>query len=198
VILNDSFAYCIGKKFGKTQLIGLSPKKTREGFIGALIVTQICAIFLPILLMRTPILTCPIRLFNRELKALPYLAVDRNCNIDKVFISNEYEFLNLKFSFAPFQIHCFFIALFISLIGPFGGFLASGFKRAYKLKDFGHSIPGHGGILDRFDVHIFVAFFTSTYYASFVKDVDLSHVMNMIEKLSTEDKQALIEWVKTF
>lgn len=29
------------------------------------------------------------------------------------------------------------IALMASLIGPFGGFLASGLKRAYNVKDFG-------------------------------------------------------------
>ena len=32
------------------------------------------------------------------------------------------------------QIHAFFLALFSSLIAPFGGFFASGFKRAFKVK----------------------------------------------------------------
>ena len=35
-----------------------------------------------------------------------------------------------------------------------GGFFASGFKRAFKLKDFGDTIPGHGGITDRFDCQV--------------------------------------------
>jgi phosphatidate cytidylyltransferase len=34
----------------------------------------------------------------------------------------------------PMQIHAFFLALFSSLIAPFGGFFASGFKRAFKVK----------------------------------------------------------------
>jgi phosphatidate cytidylyltransferase len=33
------------------------------------------------------------------------------------------------------------MAVFASIIAPFGGFFASGFKRAFKLKDFGDSIP---------------------------------------------------------
>ena len=53
--------------------------------------------------------------------------------------------------YAPFQIHCLVMATFASLVAPFGGFFASGFKRAFNIKDFGHSIPGHGGMTDRMD-----------------------------------------------
>lgn len=35
-----------------------------------------------------------------------------------------------------------------------GGFFASGFKRAFKIKDFGDSIPGHGGLTDRMDCQV--------------------------------------------
>ena len=49
----------------------------------------------------------------------------------------------------PFLIHTVVLALFASLIAPFGGFFASGFKRAFKIKDFGDVIPGHGGLMDR-------------------------------------------------
>ncbi|KAL6999205.1 phosphatidate cytidylyltransferase [Sarracenia purpurea var. burkii] len=37
---------------------------------------------------------------------------------------------------------------------PFGGFFASGFKRAFKIKDFGNSISGHGGFTDRMDCQV--------------------------------------------
>jgi phosphatidate cytidylyltransferase len=53
--------------------------------------------------------------------------------------------------YAPFQIHVLVMATFASLVAPFGGFFASGFKRAFNIKDFGHSIPGHGGMTDRMD-----------------------------------------------
>ena len=44
VVCNDCFAYICGKKYGKTPLIGLSPNKTWEGFIGAFGATLIDAI----------------------------------------------------------------------------------------------------------------------------------------------------------
>jgi phosphatidate cytidylyltransferase len=52
------------------------------------------------------------------------------------------------------QWHALALGLFASIIAPFGGFFASGFKRAFKIKDFGDSIPGHGGITDRMDCQV--------------------------------------------
>ena len=46
----------------------------------------------------------------------------------------------------PVYFHTMIVSMFASLIAPFGGFFASGLKRAFKIKDFGHTIPGHGGI----------------------------------------------------
>ena len=34
----------------------------------------------------------------------------------------------------PFQLHALVFAFFASLVAPFGGFLASGIKRAYQVK----------------------------------------------------------------
>lgn len=38
----------------------------------------------------------------------------------------------------PFQMHSIALSTFASLIGPFGGFFASGFKRAFKIKVGNH------------------------------------------------------------
>lgn len=48
------------------------------------------------------------------------------------------------------------ITLFLSIMGQLGDLFFSQIKRYYKIKDFGNIMPGHGGVLDRFDSFIFV------------------------------------------
>lgn len=49
------------------------------------------------------------------------------------------------------------IAAVAGLISMVGDLCASAIKRNYDIKDYGHLIPGHGGILDRFDSMIITA-----------------------------------------
>jgi phosphatidate cytidylyltransferase len=84
------------------------------------------------------------------------------------FGSNE----GIVFHMSPFQKHAVVLAAFASVIAPFGGFFASGFKRAFKIKDFSDTIPGHGGITDRMDCQMVMAVFSHLYITNFVRRAD--------------------------
>lgn len=99
-------------------------------------------------------------------------------------------------SFAPIYLHALVLATFASLIAPFGGFFASGLKRSFKIKDFGDSIPGHGGMTDRMDCQFIMGFFAYVYYHSFIAtyEVKLGTVMETaINGLSPEDQIELVK-----
>ncbi len=70
----------------------------------------------------------------------------------------------------PFGIkEAFFLAMLLAVVGFFGDVVMSAVKRDLAVKDFGASIPGHGGMLDRVDSLCFTApvFFHIVYYFYF-------------------------------
>ena len=48
-------------------------------------------------------------------------------------------------------VHCIAISILLDVAGVYGDLIESQWKRHYEVKDSGTLIPGHGGLLDRFD-----------------------------------------------
>lgn len=134
VIVNDCSAYVFGVFFGKTPLIKLSPKKTWEGFIGALGATLVFAYFASKILSEFDYMMCP----QKEIKLQPFENV--TC-VKSPFLREQLELPEIfhviglyQIGVSPIQLTSLILAMFVSLVAPFGGFFASGFKRAFKIK----------------------------------------------------------------
>lgn len=179
VACNDCFAYICGVWCGRTPLIRLSPKKTVEGFMGAFVATVVWAFWFCKLLESVDAFGV------RELVLCPHRGLGwhvQPCDVDTIrggvhrasSIAEWTTGLGLpggdglppwlaEHAVSPFQLHCVVMAVFASSVAPFGGFFASGFKRAIGEKDFGSAFPGHGGWTDRMDCQIVMGTFSFMY-----------------------------------
>lgn len=197
VVTNDIFAYICGITFGRTPLIKISPKKTVEGFIGAWICTVVLGGALVNILMRYDYMICPVT----DLTVTAFSG--HTCVPNAVFRPHTFvlpqglSFVTARttVTIAPVQFHILAMATFASLIAPFGGFFASGLKRTFKIKDFGDTIPGHGGVMDRMDCQFIMGFFSHVYYQSFIAEARMSvgSVLELaITSLSYDDQVELV------
>ncbi|KAK7023452.1 phosphatidate cytidylyltransferase [Paramarasmius palmivorus] len=198
VICNDVFAYICGIT-GRTPLIKLSPKKTVEGFVGAFWCTMLFSLAWGAYFMRFKYMICPVH----------DLGVNAWSNVDyvpnPVFVWKEWQIWEPLASllsttlgrnittipYVPYFAHLLILSCFASLVAPFGGFFASGFKRDFNIKDFGHSIPGHGGMTDRMDCQFLMGVFTYVYYSSLIRQhhVTVGSVLQTIVSGLTVEEQ---------
>ena len=198
VICNDSMAYfcgmAFGKKFIKARFLGaLSPNKTWEGFIGGGFFTLIWAFTFPLLLSCFDPLICP----------ADDLALGKSfslrCDTPAVFQWRTFDAPALgwagisQITLLPIQLHALVLGLFASVVAPFGGFFASGIKRAYKMDDFASLIPGHGGVFDRVDCQLIMGLATQIYFTTFIGryPLSLARVQSLVAALSVADQREL-------
>ncbi|XP_071496634.1 phosphatidate cytidylyltransferase 2-like [Diadema antillarum] len=195
VICNDIMAYMFGFFFGRTSLIKLSPKKTWEGFIGALFSTVIYGFFLARFLAQFEFFVCPAEYDQENMVFVMSCEPSSTFQVREYtlpgFMQNGLSLIGLHWetvNLMPCQLHALIIALFASLVSPFGGFFASGFKRAFKIKDFGDVFPGHGGIMDRFDCQFLMASFLYVYIQTFLKTANPQKLTQQILQLSPDEQ----------
>ena len=160
VIFNDMCAYLFGIFFGKTPLIKLSPKKTWEGFLGGIVGAALVSLVTLTFLSEIPYFICP----SYELSFKPFDFYP-TCTPDRIFVEKvQFLFLGkIPIWLTWFQFHIIVLSVMASIVAPFGGFFASGLKRALKIKDFADTIPEHGGLTDRFDCAIFMSLLSYSY-----------------------------------
>ena len=114
--VNDTGAYLVGSRFGKTPLFPrISPKKTWEGAVGGTLSTLLVAIF--------------VHQFLGGLRLVDWIV----------------------------------LAGIVVVFGSLGDLVESMLKRSAHIKDSGSILPGHGGLLDRFDAFIFLLPFATAY-----------------------------------
>ena len=202
VVINDISAYFWGKmceKYRHHTLSSLSPKKTWEGFISAFFSTLIWCYFFTLLLSRFKMFLCPMQ----TITLVPFKLNTLNCDVSELLKTYEFSFSILnkvfKFSLTNLQFHSLLIGLFAGSIAPLGGFIASGFKRSMKIKDFADTIPGHGGVTDRMDCQVLNAAFVYIYLNQFVfydGAKIINSILKKIMKLNYEEQLAIYEKLK--
>lgn len=194
VIVNDIMAYVWGRMFGKHQLTLLSPKKTIEGFIGALFSTVIWCYFISEAMIKYDALLCPVD----KVSLTPFNMFSMQCEANDLRKIIAVNVGGVTVEVRAIQVHMLFFGLFASLVAPFGGLFASGFKRAVKIKDFANTIPGHGGFTDRMDCQILMGLFTFVWVSQFVfnnGDYNVGGVLGKVAMMSYEDKMKVFQYL---
>lgn len=136
----DIFAYVFGMAFGRHGRHKLcpkiSPKKSWEGAIGGTITGTLLA-----------------TLFATLYPVFGHFFVSNGEPIK--FFEGIFDYEAMGHAGVVFAI--LLLSFILSISSQIGDLICSKFKRTYDIKDFSQVIPGHGGILDRFDSVLFAS-----------------------------------------
>ena len=188
VALNDTFAYLVGRQYGKTSLINVSPNKTIEGFLGAAVLTPIFTLLVGEVLQRFKLFTCADLGFS---PAIPlFHDVTQDCKVSSRFALQPIKILGLNLFYRHAWVDFIIFGLFASFGAPLGGFLSSAIKRYFKIKDYSNTFPGHGGYSDRFDCQLIMAMFTWLYVRSITSAPSIPSLLRQINLLDNNEKSA--------
>ncbi len=182
---SDIFAYLIGRFFGKHKVSTISPKKSVEGCVAGVFGTILFFLIYSACLNNMDFndfkevsaeMSSIVQVQDEEREdntltetakedALEDIANDEDIKMPQKI--SELEMQNkLKKNFYTNYPLIILLAIIVSVVSQIGDFAASGIKRYCEIKDFSNLMPGHGGMLDRFDSILFVA--PIVYYAVFV------------------------------
>lgn len=207
VILNDIAAYVFGRLLGRklisARFLAISPNKTWEGFLGAMLITLPFSYWLAGVASESQFLICP----TTELTLMPH--PDLQCDPPPIFLPTNVEVPDFLVSMTngmipsvwhcrPVQLHILLVSLVASLVAPFGGFLASAIKRANGVKDFDSIIPGHGGFTDRFDCQMLMSLYIWMHYKSLVLvyQPPADRLIQKFALLSAADQQYVFQTIQ--
>lgn len=213
VICNDIMAYYCGQVFGKKlikrRFLELSPNKTWEGFLGSAFFTMLFAFWFSRHLCGYKWMTCapehitftvsplscePDQMYRpQSIAQILYETMPRLHTAEVLAGSVPMLKALGELEICQAQIHALSLGFFASFAAPFGGFLSSAIKRAYGIKDFNNLIPGHGGMMDRFDCQFVMFLCTFVHIRTFCQaPVTIEMVLASAAKLSLNEKQALV------
>jgi len=218
VICNDIMAYycgqLLGKKLIKRRFLELSPNKTWEGFLGSAVCTLVFAWWFSRKLCQYEWMICVPEAITFDFSRLScdvapmYRPRQLRTIVDGMFLPGFVrEAMGLAAAAAPLtfetvmefelrtaQVHAVSLGLFASFAAPFGGFLSSAIKRAYGIKDFNNLIPGHGGMMDRFDCQFVMFLCTFVHHRTFCSTpVSIESIMASASVLSLGQRQELLQ-----
>ena len=119
VAMNDAMAYFAGRAFGEHQLIGLSPNKTIEGFIGGLVFNILWTIFLAKkILTESQIWMCGAQRFTLPFENYQCESLPKVYNLELYSLPFPI-FGHSSIELSPAMLYCCIYCLFIGLFARF-------------------------------------------------------------------------------